>query len=513
MHIKFTKAGKRTAKGLADYLLQEKNSQGVVRDEIKVLEGDPHRVARIADSLGFKDTFTHGIIAWGPEDEPTEKQKNNLLSQFKRLAFGGLDETRFAFAFVEHYEQDKGRHIHFFHAKVDLQSGLKYNVASPQKGRFGYYAAWKKSYDALRDLFNYACDWTRPDDPRRMRDIALEGGQFATEGEVFTDRASLKIALGEIVRQGIQAGTILTREHVLDTLREYGTITRVVKNSISIAMDGYKKPLRLKGYLFSRDFDVVRRIEIEQAPELTPDERAARKQAATATLNEELQKKISYNLKRYGANTPLPLPALDQGPEEIGQAIFRPSPTPLATTAPATSDQPDSTTTPFVQDAAFPVRLLSPMAVQKHIKTKARSHEQQRQAPPRQPSPTRSFWQDMARKQPKKNVLATPQDLSIFLEHLLLTTTWKTPPRTDIPYNTIMVEHEPGNWAYLLVYPDELTPEAILFLDAETLDILDQAGTPEARQTLLESYQTWRNGQCVDHRQGSHQELPFAPSV
>lgn len=503
MHIKFTKAGKRTAKGLANYLLQEKNSKGVVRDEIKVLEGNPHRVAQIAGNLGFKDAFTHGIIAWGPEDEPTEKQKNSLLALFKRLAFGGLDETRFAFAFIEHYEQDKGRHIHFFHAKVDLQSGLKYNVASPQKGRFGYYAAWKKSYDALRDLFNYACDWTRPDDPRRMRDISLEGGQFATEGKVFTDRASLKIALREIVRQGIQAGTILTREHVLDTLRKYATITRVVKNSISIAMDGYKKPLRLKGYLFSQDFDVARRIEIEQAPEMPLDERVAKKQAATATLNEELQKKNAYNLKRYGANTTLPLPDLDQGHEKISQAIFRPSPTPLATNVPATSDKPVSATKPFAQDAAFPVRLLSPMAVQKHIKTKARSHGQPRQALPRQPSPSRSFWQDMAQKQPKEKALVTPQDLSIFLEHLLLTATWKTPTRTDIPYNTILVEHEPGKWAHLLVYPDELNPEAILFLDAETLAALGHAGDPEALKTLFSTYQHWVKNDLPSHP-GTH---------
>ncbi|GAB6057292.1 hypothetical protein [Desulfonatronum parangueonense] len=495
MHIKFTKAGKRTAKGLAEYLLQEKNSRGAVRHEIKVLEGDPHRVARIADSLDFKDNFTHGIITWGPEDEPTEQQKDSLLAHFKRLAFGGLDETRFAFSFVEHQEQDKGRHIHFFHAKLDLQSGLKYNTASPQKGRFGYYAAWQKSYDALRDVFNYACEWTRPDDPRRMRDISLGRGNFATEGKAFTNRTALKTALCEIVLREIKAGTIKNRKDVLDTLREYGTITRTVRNSISIELEGHKKPFRLKGYIFSQDLDVAQRIKIEQMPELSPEERAARIQAASKTFTEELQKKIDYNLKRYGADRELPLPDPGQGHELMSKAIFRPSPSPLAINAP---DKPLSLRT-FTRDTACPVRLLSPMAVQQHVKTKERSQVQPRQAPSKQLPLTRSFWSDMAQNQMRKTALSTQQDLGIFLEQLLLTVSWQQPDRLDIPYNTIMVESEPGKWAYLLVYPDEYTPEAILFLDTKTLAVLEREGTPEALNTLISTYQNWVKNDLTSH--------------
>jgi hypothetical protein len=485
VHIKFTKAGKRTAKGLAVYLLQEKNSRGAVRHEIKVLQGDPYRVAQTADSLGCKDTFTHGIISWGPEDEPTEQQKGSLLDHFKRLAFGGLDETRFAFAFVEHQEKDKGRHIHFFQAKVDLQSGFKYNPAPPQKGRFGYFPSWQKSYDALRDIFNFDCNWARPDDPRRMRDISLEIGHYATEGKVFTERASVKIKLCEIVREGIRNGTIRTREHVLDKLRKYGTITRVVNNSISISLQGYKKSLRLKGYLFSKDFDVAKRIDIDQAPKLSQEERAARKHAANIKFKEELYKKNNYNIKRYGCNEKISLP--NQCKMLIGTAIFREKIASLDSNFPKLVPN----NRPVEKDDASTIRLFSQMAVYQHVNEQKQAHRQSRQVPPRQHSTTHSFWWEMGQNKLKQQKFGTTEKLSIFLEQLLLTSRWKKSHRTDIPFNTIMVEAEPGKWTYLMVYPDDYSPEAIFLIDENTLGVLDDAGTPEGLKKLRAFHNTW----------------------
>lgn len=324
MHIKFTKAGKRTARGLAEYLLGDKNSRGMVRTEIKVLQGNPWRVAQVAGRLDFKDTFTHGIIAWSPEDEPTQDHKQLLLTKFKELAFSGLDESRFAYAFVEHYEKGKGRHIHFMHAKVDLQTGLKYNVAPPSKGKYGFYPAWQYSYDALRDGFNHACSWTRPDDPRRMRDISLENGHFEIDGKRFKKRTEIKSGICEILLRHIEEGKINNRVDVLSALQKAFKITRVGKDFISILIKGQKKPIRLKGYVFSEHFDALHRKKIKQMAPLSRDENKAKALEAFTRLGGEIRKKQEFNLARYGPDREACLPELDENQIQPDKGIFQP---------------------------------------------------------------------------------------------------------------------------------------------------------------------------------------------
>ena len=40
---------------------------------MKVLRGDPHQVAAVADSLEFEHKYTSGIIAWSPEGRPERR--------------------------------------------------------------------------------------------------------------------------------------------------------------------------------------------------------------------------------------------------------------------------------------------------------------------------------------------------------------------------------------------------------------------------------------------------------
>ena len=43
-------------------------------EEVKVLRGNPHQVADVADALQFEHKYTSGVIAWAPEDNPSELQ-------------------------------------------------------------------------------------------------------------------------------------------------------------------------------------------------------------------------------------------------------------------------------------------------------------------------------------------------------------------------------------------------------------------------------------------------------
>ena len=52
-------------------------------------------VATATDSLAFEHTHTSGMIAWAPEDQPTNAQIEAVLDKFEQTAWAGLEpETR-----------------------------------------------------------------------------------------------------------------------------------------------------------------------------------------------------------------------------------------------------------------------------------------------------------------------------------------------------------------------------------------------------------------------------------
>ena len=74
MLVKFLARGTGSARDAADYLLGERDAAGKPREGVEVLRGDPNEVADVADSLEFEHRYTSGVIAWAPEDEPTDAE-------------------------------------------------------------------------------------------------------------------------------------------------------------------------------------------------------------------------------------------------------------------------------------------------------------------------------------------------------------------------------------------------------------------------------------------------------
>ena len=108
MHIRFLARGTGNAKKAAEYLLGERDSKGQPRAGVEVLRGDPRQVAAVADSLEFKHRYTSAVIAWAPEDAPTDKQIGRTLDEFERIAWAGLDPDRYAWSAVLHRESGGG---------------------------------------------------------------------------------------------------------------------------------------------------------------------------------------------------------------------------------------------------------------------------------------------------------------------------------------------------------------------------------------------------------------------
>ena len=91
MLIKFLARGTGSARDAADYLLGERDAAGKPREGVEVLRGDPNQVAAVADTLAFEHRYTSGVIAWAPEDEPTDAEIEAVLDAFEDTAWAGLE--------------------------------------------------------------------------------------------------------------------------------------------------------------------------------------------------------------------------------------------------------------------------------------------------------------------------------------------------------------------------------------------------------------------------------------
>ena len=299
MHIKHLKFGKGSCKKASDYLLQQNDSTGKKRDEIIVLRGNPEQVAAVADSLNFKYKYTSGVIAFSPDDNPTPGQIKNVLDDYEKIAFSGLDPDQYSFSAVLHREKDKGIHIHTLTARVELTTGKSMNIAPP---------GHLKTFDAVRDYHNYKNNWTRPDDPERAR---LLQPNFHAYIDAKKLRQGMKVEpdtrefINTYLEQRVDIGKINNRQDVLDSLHSVGLKTpRIGKKYITVLDTDTNKRFRMKGVLYNENFkrdDLKREIESTNGRGQTRD-RTADKTAARDAYNEFerlCKKRAEFNQERY----------------------------------------------------------------------------------------------------------------------------------------------------------------------------------------------------------------------
>ena len=69
-------------------------------------------VSQVADSLRFSHRYTSGVIAWAPEDAPSETEIQSFLGDFERISFAGMNPERISWTAILHRNPGGGVHIH-----------------------------------------------------------------------------------------------------------------------------------------------------------------------------------------------------------------------------------------------------------------------------------------------------------------------------------------------------------------------------------------------------------------
>ena len=261
MLVKFLAHGTGSAQAAADYLTRELDSQGEVRDDVAVLRGDPDDVAAVADALEFDHKYTSGVIAWAPEDRPSDHDIDRVLDEFEQTAWAGLAQDRYAWTAVQHRAANGG--VHVLAARCDLETGKSLNIAPP---------GWQQTYDPLVEALNLDQGWSRPDDPARARD--QQPGH----------RAYIEAAVRDYLLQRVEHGTVQDRAGVVAALQEAGfDVPRQGDHYVTMRDPATEKRWRLKGTLYEHDFQRERLDRPNPAPDGDRgpgDERARRARAA-----------------------------------------------------------------------------------------------------------------------------------------------------------------------------------------------------------------------------------------
>ena len=214
-----------------------------------MLRGNPDQVAAVADGLEFEHKYTSGVIAWAPEDNPSDAQIGRVVDEFEKTSWAGLEPDRYAWTAVQHREADGGVHVHVLAARCELETGKSLNIAAP---------GWQKTFDALRDWQNRENGWSRPDDPERARDVQpghrayIKAAQLRAGIEAEEDPRRL---ITDYLKQGIESGAVSDRATMVDALKRGGfEVPRQGKDYITAVDPESGGKWRLKGVIYEQDF-------------------------------------------------------------------------------------------------------------------------------------------------------------------------------------------------------------------------------------------------------------------
>ena len=259
-------------------------------DDVTVLRGDPDQVAAVSDSLEFDHKYTSGVIAWAPEDQPSDRDIDRVLDEFEQTAWAGLEPDRYAWAAVQHRAATGGVHVHVLAARCDLETGKSLNIAP---------AGWEQTYGPLVEALNLDQGWSRPDDPARARD--QQPGHRA-----YLDAAALRTGIAReddpreliqsYIQQGVAIGKVRDRAGVVAALQKLELdVPREGKNYVTAHDPKSGKRWRLKGAVYEHDFQGRR-------PD-RPDPATDRKHDAGAwrDVARQREQRATYHRSRYQA--------------------------------------------------------------------------------------------------------------------------------------------------------------------------------------------------------------------
>ena len=304
VHIKFLNHGKGSAAHASAYVLDELDHLGNVRAGVEVLRGDATTFNAVCDASPHLWKYTSGVIAWSKEDSPTDEQIKEVLDQFEKHAFSGLDSSQYHLFAVLHTDDDGSKHIHVLAPRLDIQSGKSLNIAPP---------GHEKHFDSLRDYFNTKYQWSRPDDLLLMQTtqepnhIAKLNAQaknilISQDLETLTKKQFCK-TVDNYVKTLLKTQTAENRADIVECIEQVKGVESVKqsKEFLTVTLTNGKKH-RLKGDFYNEQFEIglySERLRAEAESRPTANELTQAIRDAKSIRDDYRAKRASYNSKQH----------------------------------------------------------------------------------------------------------------------------------------------------------------------------------------------------------------------
>ncbi|MBA1159403.1 relaxase/mobilization nuclease domain-containing protein, partial [Microvirga mediterraneensis] len=280
MLIKFFARGTGSGRGPVEYVTK---GEGREAAPPTVLRGTPERTRELIDGIERQWRYTSGVISFAAEDAPSAADQRQVMHEFERTAFAGLEEDQYDILWVRHQHTEGSRvELHFVVPRVELSSGKALNIAPP---------GWQRLYDPLRDALNWEKGWARPDDPERAR----EAPPVRERPERLADREAITGYLSE----RIVAGDVQDRAGIVRALAEAGLeVTRQGRDYVSVKDRETAEKWRLKGAIYAEGWS---RDPAGGSSALADAERAARDRERRARRAHQAREQLARRVRDRAA--------------------------------------------------------------------------------------------------------------------------------------------------------------------------------------------------------------------
>ena len=304
VHIKFLSHGKGSAAHASAYVLDELDHLGNVRAGVEVLRGDATTFNAVCDASPHLWKYTSGVIAWSKEDDPTNEQIQEVLNDFEKHAFSGLDPCQYHLFAVLHTDDDGSKHIHVLAPRLDIQSGKSLNIAPP---------GHEKHFDSLRDYFNTKYQWSRPDDlllmhttqePNHIAKLNAQAKNILTSQDIETlTKKQFCKTVDNYVQTLLKTQTAENRADIVECIEQVKGVESVKqsKTFLTVTLTNGKKH-RLKGDFYNEQFEIglySERLRAEAESRPTANELAQAIRDAQSIRDEYRAKRGAYHSKQH----------------------------------------------------------------------------------------------------------------------------------------------------------------------------------------------------------------------
>ena len=304
VHIKFLNHGKGSAAHASAYVLDKLDHLGNVRAGVDVLRGDATTFNAVCGASPHLWKYTSGVIAWSKEDDPTKEQIQEVLNDFEKHAFAGLEQSQYHLFAVLHTDDDGSKHIHVLAPRLDIQSGKSLNIAPP---------GHEKHFDSLRDYFNTKYEWSRPDDlllmqttqePNYVAKLNAQAKNILTSQDLenLTKKQFCK-TVDNYVQTLLKTQTAENRANIVECIEQVKGVESVKQSKafLTVTLTNGKKH-RLKGDFYNEQFEIglyseYLRAEAESRP--TANEFAQAIRDAKSIRDDYRAKREAYNSKQH----------------------------------------------------------------------------------------------------------------------------------------------------------------------------------------------------------------------